>query len=176
MPVVWITGSPGTGKSRVLEALVARGFIAFDADKGIARWRDRSSGEAVWAPPARTRPATWHRDFTRRLERDRVQEIIENAGDSIASLCGVVENDAELWDLFAKVVYLVLDEAPLRDRLLARTTNDYGKEPSQLVGTLRRNASFEAKYRSIGAVMLDASQTVDSVVESILATSRELAP
>ena len=57
MPLVWVTGSSGVGKSTACAILKTRGGLAVDADfEGYSHWVDRTSGQIVTDPPY---PARW---------------------------------------------------------------------------------------------------------------------
>jgi hypothetical protein len=52
MPLVWVTGNSGAGKSAVCALLEERGELAVDADgEGYHQWVDRTSGQVVTDPP-----------------------------------------------------------------------------------------------------------------------------
>ncbi len=52
--------------------------------------------------------------------------------DNIALLCGSVENETDVRDLFDLVICLVVDGRTLRDRLQTRTTHPFGRHPEEL--------------------------------------------
>ena len=94
------------------------------------RSRGRSSGRSISGltstdkgpRPAAVDPA----DACRRLR----------ASGSTAFLCGSVENEVDVWDLFDLVVCLVADNDTIRERLQTRTTNSFGKHPDELAAAL----------------------------------------
>jgi hypothetical protein len=52
MPLVWVTGGSGVGKSTVCALLKGRAEVAVDADwEGYSHWVDRVSGQVVTNPP-----------------------------------------------------------------------------------------------------------------------------
>jgi dephospho-CoA kinase len=173
--LVWITGNSGTGKSTVRVELARRGYQSFDADEdGISVWRDRTSGDEVYDPGDGNHPETWLRDHGWTISRSRVQQLALMAGDQLVFLCGSVENEAEVWDLFDVVVCLVLDEATLRERIAARTTNKFGKAPVELESILGWNPTMEASYREVGALVINANQSLTAVTDQVLAAIQSL--
>lgn len=63
VPLMWVTGSPGVGKSTVCALLKSRGELAVDADwEGYNHWVDRTSGQVVTVPPYPV-PAGWLERF-----------------------------------------------------------------------------------------------------------------
>ena len=169
MGLIWITGNSGTGKSTVRIALARRGYRSFDTDEdGIAVWRSRVTGEQVLYPSDGNYPETWLDDHGWIINRVRVEELAFMARDRLVFLCGSVENEDEVWHLFDSVVCLVFDESPLRERLATRTTNEFGKKPVELAAVLSWNPTMEARYRDLGALVVNADQPLITVVDEIL--------
>jgi hypothetical protein len=159
----------------VRRELARRGYRSYDTDEdGIAVWRLRATGEQVHDPGGGHHPETWLRDHGWRINRARVESLALMAREEWVFLCGSVENEAEVWDLFDMVVCLVLDESTLRERIATRTTNAFGKSPVELEAILGWNPTMEASYREVGALVVDAAQPLGVVVEEILAGVLEL--
>jgi dephospho-CoA kinase len=170
--LVWVTGSPGAGKSAVCDVLKGRGEPAVDADwEGYNVWVDRVSGEVADSPPYPT-PQGWLDRYAWRINRARVEALAGQAEAGVAYLCGSVENEVEVWDLFDQVICLVIDDATLLHRLTTRTTNAFGKHPEELRAALEWNQTVEANYRRFGAAIIDASQPLEAVVSDIVAVVR----
>ena len=166
---MWITGVSGTGKSTVRVELARRGYQSFDTDEdGIAGWRLRTTGEEVYDPGAGNHPATWLQDHCWTINRARVEQLALMARDQMVFLCGSVENEDEVWELFDIVICLVLDESTLRERLATRTTNKFGKAPAELNAILGWNRTIEASYRELGALVVNADQAPTAVVDQVL--------
>lgn len=168
MTVVWVTGSPGVGKSTACALLRARHVLAVDADwEGYNQWVDRATGEIVTDPPYPV-PAGWLERFAWRINRAEVQALVKRAHDKTAFLFGSVENEVEVWDLFDHVVCLVADNGTLERRLLTRTTNEFGKHPEELAAALDRNEAVETNYRRFGATIIDGRLPPSDVADAIL--------
>jgi dephospho-CoA kinase len=172
--LVWVTGSSGTGKSTVCALLTSQGELALDADwEGYNRWVDRTSGEVALdvADPV---PAGWLARFGWRISRAKVEALARKARDKTAFLCGCVENERDVWDLFDLVVCVVVDDKTLRDRLLTRTTNAFGQHPEELAAALAHNARAESAYRRVGATIIDGTLSPAEVADAILAAASRL--
>lgn len=172
VPLVWITGASGAGKSTVCSLLKARGELAVEADwEGFNHWVDRVSGQVVTDPPDPV-PQGWLDRFGWRISRARVEALAVEAGERDAFLCGCVENEAEVWDLFDLVVCLVIDDGTMRERLRTRTSNSFGKHPEELAAALGHNVHMEARYRGLGAVIVDGTWSLEEVADAVLAATR----
>lgn len=176
MPLVWVTGSSGVGKSTVCALLKSRGERAVDADwEGYNHWVDRTSGQVVADPPDPV-PAAWLERCAWRIRRAEVETLAARVYDKTAFLCGSVENEVDVRDLFDLVVCLVVDNETLRDRLETRTTNAFGKHPEELAAALAWNEGVESRYRRISATFIDGTRPPPEVADAILAAAAKTAP
>jgi broad-specificity NMP kinase len=170
--LVWVTGSPGVGKSTVCTVLKRLGEVAVDADwEGYNHWVDRLSGEVVTDPPYPVPPG-WLDRFAWRVSRSEVEALAKSMHSDTAFLCGSVENEVDVWDLFDTVVCLVADNDTLRDRLQTRTTNAFGKHPEELAAALGGNVSVESIYRRLGATIVDGRRPPREVADAVLGAVR----
>ncbi|VVJ25268.1 Uncharacterised protein [Amycolatopsis camponoti] len=177
MPLVWVTGNSGAGKSAVCALLKSRGEHAVDADReGYNHWVDRTSGQVVVDPPDPV-PAGWLDRFGWQTSRTEVEALAAKASGGIAFFCGSTENDDEVRDLFDFVVCLVVDDDTLRHRLLNRTSNSFGKHPEELAAALDANEGAEAADRRLGAtIVVDGCRPLPEVADAILAAAGRPAP
>ena len=175
VPLVWVTGNSGVGKSTVCAVLQGLGELAFDADwEGYSHWVDRRRGQVVADPPYPV-PAGWLERFAWRISRAQVEALAARVHDKTAFLCGSAENEADVRDLFDLVVCLVADNQTLRDRLQARTTNAFGKHQEELAAALGANDSVESTYRRLGATIIDGRQPTSEVASAIVAAAAKTA-
>jgi dephospho-CoA kinase len=173
--LVWVTGTSGVGKSTVCELLKNRGVQAIDADwEGYCQWVDRTSGQVAPNPPDPV-PAGWLERFGWEISRAEVQALAKNMCDQSAFLCGSAENEVDVRDLFDHMICLIADNETIKNRLLTRTTNAFGKHPEELVAALEWNDNAEARYRRLGATIIDGRRTPPDVADAILAASAEIA-
>jgi len=168
MPLVWVTGSSGVGKSTVCALLKGRGELAVDADwEGYSQWVDRTSGQVVANPPDPV-PAGWLERFGWKISRAEIESLSRRTHDKTAFLCGSAENEEVVRDLFDHMICLGADNQTIRDRLETRTTNAFGKHPEELAAVLGWNDDAEARYRRLGATIIDGTQPPSDVVDAIL--------
>src|SRR6202021_2141217 len=134
MSLFYITGISGSGKSEVLTELHNRGYETHGTDEdGIAAFFNRYTGDKITRPhDPEQRNAEWRAKAIWKISRKEGEGLAERAKNKDVFLCGVVENDDEVWDLFSKVIALVVDEDTLYKRITTRTNNNFGKNPEEL--------------------------------------------
>jgi adenylate kinase family enzyme len=169
VPLVYISGVSGAGKSAVCDELCRRGYEAHDIDRdGIAVWVDRVSGAVTPTAAAADRSDQWLEEQEWRMVPARVEALAERGRDQLVFLCGAAANEPELWPLFSKTVFLIVDDETLRDRLATRTTNDFGKSARERDTILAWNAISADVYRESGSELVDATRPLDQVVDDVL--------
>ncbi len=172
MSLIYITGNSGAGKSSVRKELQQRGYEAHDTDEGgITSWRHKVTDVAVNRPnDTKDRTKEWYEEHDWKMSRQKVEELATKAKDKTVYLCGSTSNAGEMLDLFGKIVFLEIDKDTLRNRLLNRADNDFGKAPDELNNILGWHKSFEDEYRRYGAIIVDAARPLSVVVDDIVET------
>lgn len=105
------------------------------------------------------------------LVRGRFEAILGRDTNTYAFICGSAANENEVWDLFDVVIYLAVDERTLRHRLANRSGNDFGKEEHELRAILEWHRTGVADYTRYGAVVIDATQSLEAVVDKVVAVA-----
>lgn len=160
-----MAGLSGTGKSTIVRELQRAGELAWDADD-LCYWRDRTTGAAIETPPD-GRPDGWVQRYAWVIDPHRVRQCRTDAVGLCGYLAGGCENESDVWELFGTVIYLVAGDDTIRQRLAARTENDFGKTEEELAHVLRWNAVLEGHYRAAGATIIDADQPLQAVVDAV---------
>jgi shikimate kinase len=168
--LVYITGISGSGKSTVRSELQSRGFEAYDIDTdGLSYWQNLITGEITREADASQRSVEFSKDNEWRLDPERVRRLVQKAKGHLIFLCGSApSNDAEVWDLFSKVVHLDIDKETMRTRVTSRTTGDYGKNPNELEALLGWHEGIDHHYRERADFTIDATKPTDQIVQEIL--------
>lgn len=169
MTLMYVTGAPGVGKSTIQEALSQRGLEVYDLDDTkFGGPHNKASGQKVIIPDARERGEHWFDDHEWRIYRTAFITQKKKATNKDIIICGVAESDHEIIDLFDLIIYLKIDSKTLRERISSRHGNDYGKNKSELREILRRKQRLDTKYSDVKIVQIDASQSLEKTLQSIL--------
>lgn len=173
MPLIYVTGVSGTGKSTILYELRRRGFEAHGVDEHeYAQWRHRKSGEIKEFPYKESTPKIhdWYKQYAWVLHQEKIAELKQRSDQENKTifLCGSAEEERNVRRYFDQTVALVADEATIRRRIAARTGNLFGKHPDEMAEILHWLDGYEGRYRDLGATIIDATQPLDKVVEIIV--------
>lgn len=159
MKRVLITGMSGTGKSSVIQELIARGYRAHDLD--TPEW-----SEWIDADPSDVLTPTQGKDWVWR--EDRVRALLSQPDDGTLFVSGCAENMGRLFPLIDVVILLSAPVATIMERLRTRSPGGYGsveeerRRVSDLISTveplLRKSADYE----------IDARRPIQATVDEIL--------
>jgi dephospho-CoA kinase len=171
VPLYFVTGISGSGKSTVRNYLKMQGYEAYATDEdGLAAWYDKVTGEEYPGyPSSDERTPEFSQRFAWMMSRAGVAQLATDAAERPVYLCGAVANELELLDLFAVVITLDVDVETLRRRLASRTNNDFGKSAHELAQIISWHADDFAAYRRTGHIIVDAARPIDEVVRDVLA-------
>ena len=159
MKRVLITGMSGTGKSSVIQQLIARGYKAIDTDDGLIEW-------VPLADDSRFRYSDEEGEWLWR--EDRVQELLSTEDADVLFISGCVRNQGKFRPQFDHVVLLTAPVPVVVERLATRTTNPYGKDPQELKIVLQLNETIVPMLRKFASLEVDTSVPLDEVVKTIL--------
>ena len=147
MKRVLLTGMSGTGKSSVVRALATRGYKAIDTDEG-------------WSEPMP--------DGRQRWREDAIQALLATEDADVLFVAGCEENQVQFHAQFDCIILLSAPPATLVQRLAARTTNSYGKDPGELSRVLQDLKIIEPRLRQVADHEVVATMPVSDVVAAIL--------
>jgi dephospho-CoA kinase len=159
MKRILITGMSGTGKSSVIQELVARGYRAHDLDTSEwSEWIDADPSDVL--TPTRGKDWVWR--------EDRVRALLSRPEDGTLFISGCAENMAQLFPLIDVVILLSAPAATIMERLRARSPGSYGsvaeerRRVNDLISTieplLRKSADYE----------IDTRRSIHATVDEIL--------
>lgn len=172
MSLIYIKGTPGSGKTTIRERLSSLGYESHDADdRDMGGPYNNATNKRVEYPKNPSKE--WFEAHSYRLIPKAVERLHENAKNKLIFLCGTASNEDDLWDLFDQIIFLNIDEETLKKRIARRTNSDYGKTSHELELIMDKYRDDEQKRTRSGVVSVDATKPIGEVVSSILsATSR----
>lgn len=171
MSLYLIAGNSGTGKTTVRDELRDKGYEAYDIDNdGLARWQHTEEGHIH--PKSSVKASERTPDFLAthswNVPKAEIEALRDQAKGKNIFLTGNMSNLKDVHDLFDGVIALYVDEETLTQRLLTRTTGDWGKRPNELADTLERHRGLYDELRKLGAIVIDSAQPIGTVTESVL--------
>jgi hypothetical protein len=153
-----IEGVSCAGKTTVCNALLGRGYHAIHGDNELAFWGDPRTGESLVS----TAYEHWIWDV------GKVKALLADHTHKMTFLCGGSRNHASFIDLLDGVFVLEVDLNTLNKRLALRPAGEWSGSPG--VGeTSARLQHAKQEYIPKGAIMIDATASIDRVVDAILA-------
>jgi shikimate kinase len=170
MSLIYIAGLSGSGKSTLVENLRLMGYESHDADSELCHWHNNVSHEIVEYPrDQKNRPAGWQDHHTFLLEEDLVISLADSSLKRNIYICGVAPNDLQMAaKYFEKVLFLNVSKETMIKRVTTRTNNKYGHDADQLAVITKWYESTVEKYKTYGAVFIDAEQPPDQVLANVL--------
>jgi adenylate kinase family enzyme len=176
MSAIQIAGCSGAGKSTIAAVLGRRGLAAIDADDDplLARSVDAAGNVVEEREEPEAPDLAWLSRHSWAWDPVRLDELIAAAAPATLYVCGGADNQLELADRFTQVFLLEIDEPTMLARLDARRDyHDWGRIGDTREYLRRRLPEIQARLRAFGAIIIDARQPLDQVVDAIL--SRTLA-
>jgi dephospho-CoA kinase len=144
---VLLTGMSGTGKSSVVQALVASGYKAVDTDDG-------------WCEPLPDGRQQWR--------EEAIAALLASEDADVLFVAGCEENQVRFHSNFDHIILLSAPADVLLDRLANRTSNSYGKAPGELDRILDDIAVVEPLLRRAAHCEVTTTMPLCDVVTTIL--------
>jgi dephospho-CoA kinase len=170
MALFFITGIAGAGKTTVLKELKSRNYKVYDADEGLSFWANKSTGEKASASDhTLTTDAKFFEEHDWYIDKEAIEKLAKEAESETIFICGSVANEKDVWSYFEKVFCLYVDDDSLIQRIKTRSDKDFGKSEHELGHLLELNKNVRSKYKSLGAVIIDATQSANKIADKITA-------
>jgi broad-specificity NMP kinase len=152
VPIVFVTGMSGTGKSAALEELARRGHRVVDTDYGGWSEQVPCSDEPGWEQ-------LWR--------EDRIEALLEEPDDGALFISGTVRNQGTFYPRFDAVVLLSAPEDVILERVAKRDTNDYGKSDAQRAEITHHLATVAPLLRAGATAEIDTRAPLADVVDEL---------
>lgn len=171
MSLIYIKGTPGSGKSTIHAELQKLDYESHDADDDdIGSAYNNATNERVDYPDY-TPTEEWFAAHSWRLIPEAIEALHQRAHKKVIFLCGTASNEDELWHLFDRVLFLDIDKDTLKKRLASRANNSYGKAEHELKLIIEKYHNDRQKRDRTGVVIINAELPISDVVKSILQAS-----
>ena len=143
MARVLVTGMSGAGKSTVLAAVAARGYLTVDSDYG------------GWVLPT----GLW--------DEPRMAELLGR--EATVAVSGTVANQGRFYDRFEHVVHLHAPLEVLLARAAGRNFNPYGRTAADQQEIIANVADVEPLLRRSATCELDGRRPVQELADQVVA-------
>jgi shikimate kinase len=176
MPLIYITGPTGSGKSTICKELRKLGYDTYDTDeKGNRFWINKKTSQPVEPYKIYRHGSNWHSEHRVGLSPDWIKQLKSTATEEnkVIFICGINDNDLEFVDSYDKIILLNIDETTQKSRIIGRSNSRYCKEPKQLAAAIKCRQAQIDKYRRAGASEIDGKIGSKEIVEKILSVTRE---
>lgn len=148
MSRVLLTGMSGVGKSSVIRELRTRGYPAVDMDE--PGWSvHNAEGDQVWC-------------------EDRLRAVLASHGTDHLFVSGCAENQVKFYAEFSHIILMSAPVNVIRERLVRRTENPYGKNPEELAEVLEHLEWVEPLLRQSATHEIVTTMPLDRVVATVL--------
>lgn len=164
---VLVTGVSGTGKTTVCRELEKRGIntIGIDETVDLSYWVHKHTKEKL------TKKADFSKEFLSTYEwvcdLSLLGDLVNNI-DGLVVICGNVENISELMNFCDITLLLVCSSKTFLSRIDSRDDNEYGQNEDAKNFILSYYENDNQKCINAGAIVVDAEQSIEKVVEDIM--------
>ena len=136
MKLIWVTGSPASGKSTIARTVRETGLPVYDLDDGpLTFLRNRTTGERI---PARDLEPGWFSNIECLLDLDAAAALADTETAPVAFIFGTAPNmeEAASSGIFTVIVFLDVSLPIIEQRLAERAAdpdgNQFGALPDEL--------------------------------------------
>ena len=148
MSRVLLTGMSGVGKSSVIGELRKKGYPAIDMDE--PGWSiHNAEGHQLWC-------------------EDRLRAVLASPETDHLFVSGCAENQVKFYPQFSHIILMSAPVDVIKERLVRRTENPYGKRPEELTDVLDHLEWVEPLLRRSATHEVATTMPLDRVVATVL--------
>jgi len=151
MPLIYITGPTGSGKSTICSELQKMGIYTYDTDNDGFRKIEKLNNRDIKV-----------------LDIEVIKQLQDRHKNEVAYVCGTSPNDLDAVDYFDNIFLLNINEEEQKKRIKNRTNYQYGKKEYQLANALKWRIIQIEKYKNAGAIVIDSSLPTETIINSII--------
>lgn len=165
----FIAGISGSGKTTIGRKLVELGEVAFDSkiQEGLFHFIDKNGKQPTDYQPNNR---VWAKKYHWVLNKAMFDDLIkQNSTAKRIFLCGGADDLIRYWPQGKKVFLLMVDTKTMLARLRdEKRDNNFGKDKLTQVCLVERLERYQKRMLKLGAISIDASKSVNKVVNEIL--------
>jgi uridine kinase len=162
---VLVTGVTGSGKTTTYEALRELGYIAHDIEsvEGLYNLMDEKTGAIVKGNRDQIEPGLdWN------VNKSKLRKYIDAQPNDLVFYCGGMSNTDEIWDIFDKVIILIVDDTTTADRLSTRRANEFGYIPNDREWVLSWKHDLQNRWLKKGGIAVSAAPSPTVVATQVV--------
>ena len=170
MSLIYIKGTPGTGKTSLVQKMLDLGYCAFDADDPrIGGPFNIEKRKFVYYPTVLSEEWYSHHNFY--LKPSAIRKLKKDSELKDVFLFSTASNELNFVDMYDKILFLDLKLEELIKRIQNRDNNSYGKTKHELIQILNKYKKDRKLIIQCDVHLIDASKPIGDVVNQILACS-----
>ena len=165
---ILITGVSGSGKSEVSRQLKSLGHETYDMDsiEDLCVMVDKKTG--LPTPYDNGNDLEKIQKMNWLYKKDRLADFIANQKNETAFYCGFPNNLQEILPLFTKIILLTASPDNIRQRLVSRTDNGFGKSVEVQNHILNGKDKLERELQEKGAFTVSTDASVIDVMTAVI--------
>lgn len=175
MSLIYIKGTPGTGKSTLRKELEAAGFEAHDADdKDMGGPFNLATRKRVVYPESPS--AEWFSRHQYWIIPEAVAGLQKKAreDESTIFLVGTGHNEPDILGYVDHIFFLDATKAEVLKRVAERTNSDYGHAPHEQVEIAEKYDRDLAYLERPGVVRINAMLPVQQVLAQVIDETKRI--
>lgn len=157
----------GTGKTSVLAELQKYGFVVIDLDAtGLCRWKNKETEEFT-EYGLQGKDYDWLQHHGWYCDVEKLKILLSCIReDKNVFVGGIVENLYDVSQVFDKKFLLSVDKSILKERLLTRTNNHFGKKQDEQQFIIESSAKISEKL--LNFVEISSNDSSQKTTKNIL--------